>query len=368
MQRGGAICLIYPELETPCVVVDLDVAERHVRQMQAVADQAGVKLRPHTKTHKSSYFAHMQVAAGAKGVTVAKTGEAEVLAAAGIDDILIAFPLIGEHKMARLAALQPRVKRLIVSLDSFEVAVGLSSLGEGLSRPIEVYAEVNTGHDRVGRSSGPDAYEFCAGLSQFAGIRLVGVMSHAGLAASVGTREAVLRIVEHEIAQLTNLKQMLGRLDLEISVGATPSARLVGHQPGVTELRPGTYIFMDRKSMRIGLATEAECAMRVLTTVVSHASPDRAIVDAGSKSLTSEPHQDGGYGHIVGMPGVSVNRLSEEHGWLDVTRSTQLKVGQRLQIIPNHVCPAVNQFDRVYGIRNGKVEREILIEGRGKNQ
>jgi len=360
--------VIYPELETPCVVVDLDVAERHVRQMQDVADKAGVKLRPHTKTHKSSYFAKMQVAAGAEGVTVAKPGEAEVLAAAGIDDILIAYPLVGPHKIARLEALLPKLRRLIVSLDSFEVAEGISNLGERLGRPIEVYAEINTGQNRVGRTPGADATAFCMGLSRFPGIRLVGVMSHAGLAASAATKDEVLRIIDREITELSALKSVLGRPDLEISVGATPSARLVGHQTGVTELRPGTYIFMDRKSMSIGIATEADCAMRVLTTVVSHAAPDRAIVDAGSKSLTSEAHPDGGFGHVVGMPGIKVKGLSEEHGWLDVSTPTHLKVGQRLLIIPNHVCPAVNQFDRVYGIRNGKVEREILIEGRGKNQ
>ncbi len=360
--------MIYPELETPCVVVDLGVAERHVMQMQAVADKAGVKLRPHTKTHKSSYFANMQLAAGAKGVTVAKLGEAEVLAAAGIDDILIAFPLIGEQKMARLAALLPKLRRLIVSLDSFEVAAGLSSLGERLGSRIEVYAEVNTGLNRVGRTPGEDASAFCTGLGQFAGIRLAGVMSHAGLAATATTKDDVLHIVQNEIAELSHLKQLLGRPDLELSVGATPSARLVGHQMGVTELRPGTYIFMDRKSMGIGIASEADCAMRVLTTVVSHATADRAICDAGSKSLTSETHPDGGYGHVVGMSGIRVEKLSEEHGWLGVSASTELKVGQQLQIIPNHVCPAINQYDRVYGIRNGKVEREILIEGRGKNQ
>jgi D-serine deaminase-like pyridoxal phosphate-dependent protein len=358
----------YPELDTPCVVVDLDVAERNVRRIQALADAAGVKLRPHTKTHKSAFFARMQVEAGAAGVTCAKLGEAEALADAGFDDILIAYPLIGPLKMARLEALARRAKRLLVSLDSYEVAEALSGVGERLGRPLEVYAEVDTGLHRVGRAPGADALDFCRGLERFPGIRLTGLMSHAGPTWKAGSDQEILDFARAEVAAMVAVKDGLGRPDLEISVGATPIAHLIGETPGVTESRPGTYIFGDRNLMGLGLATEAECAARVLTTVVSHPVPDRAVVDAGSKALAMDPHRDGGHGHVVGLPQVRVARLSEEHGVLEAAPSgLALHVGDRLEIIPNHVCPAINLFDKVYGVRGGQVVVEITVEGRGKN-
>lgn len=357
----------YPELDTPCVVVDLDVAERNVRRIQATADQAGVKLRPHTKTHKSAFFGRMQLDAGARGITCAKLAEAEVLADFGFDDMLVAYPLIGPLKMARLEALARRVRRLIVSLDSYEVAEALSGVGERLGRPLPVYAEIDTGLQRVGRVPGDDALAFCRGLERFPGIHLAGVMAHAGPTWKAGSEGELLAFARQEAAAMVEVARGLGRPDLEVSVGATPIAHLVGATPGVTESRPGTYIFGDRNLMGLGLATEADCAMRVLTTVVSHPVPDRAVVDAGSKSLAMDPHRDGGHGHVVGLPTVTVARLSEEHGVLELPAGTGLRVGDRLEIIPNHVCPAVNLFDRVYGVRNGRVEREIRVDGRGRN-
>lgn len=357
----------YLELDTPCIVIDLDVAERNVRNMQATAEKAGVKLRPHTKTHKSVYFSRMQMEAGANGLTCAKLAEAEVLADAGFDDLFVAYPLIGAHKMDRLAALARRVRRLIVSLDSYEVAEALSAVGDQLGRPVEVYAEIDTGLHRVGRVPGEDAAAFCRGLDRYPGIRLTGVMSHAGPTWKAASEGEITEFARQEVAAMQAVKDALGRSDLELSVGATPTAYSVGQTPDVTEMRPGTYIFGDRNLMTLGLATEADCALRILTTVVSHAVSDRAVVDAGSKSLAMDPHRDGGHGHVVGMPQVRVARLSEEHGVLEFDPGLGLKVGERLEIIPNHVCPAVNLFDRVYGVRNGRVEREIAIEGRGKN-
>jgi D-serine deaminase-like pyridoxal phosphate-dependent protein len=359
--------VLYPELDTPCLIVDLDIAARNIRRMQELADRAGVALRPHTKTHKSTYFARLQVEAGARGITCAKLGEAEVMADAGFDDILIAYPLIGPHKMERLARLAGRVRRLIVSLDSDQVAEELSRVGQQLGRPIEVYAEVDTGLGRVGRRPGADAVQFCRGLERFPGIRLVGLMSHAGLTWRAESHAEIAQIAGREAAILTEVREALGRPDLVVSVGATPSAHLVGQTDGVNEMRPGTYIFKDRNLMGLGLAAEEDCALRVLTTVVSHPVPERAVVDAGSKALAMDPHRHGGHGHVVGMPAVKVARLSEEHGVLELPPGLALRVGQRLQIIPNHVCPAVNLFDRMYGVRNGAVVCEIPIEGRGKN-
>ncbi|HEY3364465.1 MAG TPA: alanine racemase [Symbiobacteriaceae bacterium] len=359
--------MLYPELDTPCLIVDLDVAERNLRRVQAAADQAGVKLRPHTKTHKSAYWARRQVELGARGITCAKLAEAETLARAGFDDILIAYPLIGPIKMERLAALARKVKRLIVSLDSHEVAEALAGVGSELGHPLEVYAEVDTGLHRVGRAAGDDALAFCRSLERFPGIRLAGLMSHAGTTWKAGSETEIRDTARRELEILLAVKAGLGDPTLEISVGATPAAHVVGQTAGVTEMRPGTYVFGDRNLMGLGLATEADCAARILTTVVSHPVPDRAVIDAGSKSLAMDPHRDGGHGHVVGLPHVKVARLSEEHGVLEFDSSVSLKVGQRLEVIPNHICPAVNLYDRMYGVRDGEVESEIQIEGRGKN-
>ena len=359
--------MLFPELDTPCIIIDLDQAERNIRRMQAIADQAGVKLRPHTKTHKSPFFAQMQVAAGARGITCAKLGEAEVMADAGFTDILIAYPLIGPAKLERLASLAARVERLILTLDSYEVAEALSSVGERLGRPLDVYLEVDTGQHRVGRQPGTDAINFARGLDRFSGIRLAGVMSHAGPAWKAGSEAEALAFTRAEARVLNEIKAALGRPDLEVSVGATPTAHLVGETAGITEMRPGTYIFYDRNSLTLGLVREEDCALRVLSTVVSQAAPDRAVVDAGSKSLAMDPSRDGGHGHVVGRPEISVAKLTEEHGQLEFPAGTPIAVGQRLQIIPNHVCPAVNLFDRAYGVRDGQVVCEIPIEARGKN-
>lgn len=359
--------MLYPELDTPCLIVDLDVAERNLKRVQSFADQASVKLRPHTKTHKSVYFATRQVELGARGITCAKLSEAEVMAEAGFDDILIAYPLIGPLKLARLAALAKRIRRVIVSLDSLEVAEGLSAVGEQLGHPLEVYAEVDTGLHRVGRPPGDDAIDFCQSLSRYPGIKLAGVMSHAGMTWKAGSEAEIQDTAHRELEILAEVKAHLSNPALEISVGATPAAHVVGRTPGVTEMRPGTYVFGDRNLMSLGLATESDCAARVLTTVVSRSVADRAVIDAGSKSLAMDPHRTGGHGHVVGLPDVTVARLSEEHGVLEFAPGLPLAVGERVQVIPNHVCPAVNLFDRMYGVRGGKVEREIRIEGRGKN-
>jgi D-serine deaminase-like pyridoxal phosphate-dependent protein len=233
---------------------------------------------------------------------------------------------------------------------------------------LEVYAEVDTGLHRVGRAPGADALDFCRGLDRFPGIRLAGLMSHAGPTWKAGSHQELLDFARAEVAAMVAVKEGLGRPDLEISVGATPIAHLIGQTPGVTESRPGTYIFGDRNLMGLGLATEAECAARVLTTVVSHPVPDRAVIDAGSKALALDPHRDGGHGHVGGLPQVRVARLSEEHGVLEAAPSgLSLHVGDRLEIIPNHVCPAINLFDKVYGVRGGQMVAEIAVEGRGKN-
>jgi len=261
----------YPELDTPSLLFDLDVLEANIAEMAAVARDAGVRLRPHTKTHKSPEIARMQLDAGASGITVAKLGEAEVMADAGIDDILVAYPIVGGRKLSRLRALLERA-RVRTTTDSVEVAEGLGEVGRARGEPVEVLVEVDTGLHRLGRPPGEPTAELVRDLSKIDGVHVIGLLTHAGhayRAAADARREAA----EREGRDLVETAERCARDGFElreISVGSTPTARVVAGVAGVTEIRPGTYVFNDVQQMRLGVATEATCAARVLATVVSH--------------------------------------------------------------------------------------------------
>ena len=358
------------ELDTPALVVDLEVLQRNVDAMAAVAREAGVRLRPHTKTHKCPEIARMQVEAGAAGITVAKLGEAEVMADAGFDDILVAYPIVGEAKLARLRALRERA-RVRVSLDSVDVAEGVGSVAS-TADPVEVLVEVDTGHHRMGRPPGEPTATLAAEIARVPGIEIAGLLSHAGHAyrAEPGALEAVASREATDLAATAGACARAGVEILEISVGSTPTARAVAGAAGVTESRPGTYVFNDVQQMRLGVAAEADCAARVLATVVSRPWEDRFVMDAGSKSLSSDG-ADGppfpGRGVLAGRPDLVLDFLTEEHGVGHVLPGGgDLAVGDRLEVIPLHVCSCVNLFDTAAGVRDGLVERELVIAGRGK--
>ena len=357
------------EVETPALLIDLDVLEANLAEMAAVAARAGVGLRPHTKTHKSPEIARMQVAAGAAGITCAKLGEAEVMADAGLDDLLIAYPLVGEHKLRRLRALLERA-RVRVSLDSVEVAEGLGGVGRELGEDVEVLVEVDTGLHRLGRPPGQPTAELVAEVARVPGVEVVGLLTHAGHAYRAGTPEELRRLAEREVLDLVETAALCKRDGIalrEISVGSTPTARTGAFVDGVTEIRPGTYALNDATMMRLGVATEASAAASVLVTVVARPAGDRFVVDAGSKCFTTD-----GMGSVpdwlvvAGRPDLHMDFLSEEHGVGHLDGDGDLRVGERLQVIPSHACACVNLFDLAYGVRGGTVERELPIAGRGK--
>jgi D-serine deaminase-like pyridoxal phosphate-dependent protein len=363
------------ELDTPALVVDLDILRRNIEAMAAVAHRAGVRLRPHTKTHKCPEIARMQVEAGASGITVAKLGEAEVMADAGFDDILVAYPIVGEQKLGRLRALRERA-RVRVSLDSVEVAEGLGTVGTA-SEPLEVLIEVDTGHHRMGRPPGEPTAVLAAEIARVAGIEVMGLLSHAGHAyrAEPGDLEEVAAREAVDLAATAEACARAGVEIREISVGSTPTAGAVASAAGVTESRPGTYVFNDVQQMRLGVATQSDCAARLLATVVARPWEDRFVIDAGSKSLSSDGG-DGppfpGRGVLAGRDDLMLDLLTEEHGVGHVLRGggqptvADPAVGDRLQVIPLHVCSCVNLFDTAAGVRDGRVERELVIAGRGK--
>jgi D-serine deaminase-like pyridoxal phosphate-dependent protein len=357
------------ELETPALLVDLDALEANLAEMAAVAARAGVRLRPHTKTHKSPEIAHMQVAAGAAGITCAKLGEAEVMADAGLDDLLIAYPLVGDDKLRRLAALLERA-RVRVTLDSVEVAEGLGRLGRELGRDVEVLVEVDTGLHRLGRPPGPPTADLVGRVARVPGVQLAGLLTHAGHAYRSPTAAELRRLAEREVLDLVETAELCRRqgIDLaEISVGSTPTARIGAFVDGVTEIRPGTYALNDATMVRLGVATEAMTAARVLATVVARPTAERFVLDAGSKCFTTDNMgtvRD--WLVVAGRPDLHMDFLSEEHGVGHRDGGEELRIGDRLQVIPSHVCGCVNLFDVAYGVRRGRLERELPIAGRGR--
>jgi D-serine deaminase-like pyridoxal phosphate-dependent protein len=347
------------EYGTPCAVVDMDKVERNIVRIQSACEAAGVANRPHIKTHKSPMIAKLQVAAGAKGITCQKLGEAEIMADAGIDDILISYNLIGEEKMARLAALQTKAN-MTVAADNPTVVAGLPRAAQMSGLPLSVVVECDTGRKRAGVETPTEAIALASEIAASPGLNFAGFMlypTETGWAeAQKFFDEALSGVREH-------------RLDVKmVSTGGTPNMKNVGKLKGATEHRPGTYIYNDRMQVAAGVATWDDCALNIYSTVVSRAAPDRGILDAGSKTLTSDPGGGlDGFGLILEHPEAKIARFAEEHGFLDLTRSnTRPKVGDVVRIVPNHVCVVVNMMDEVVMVRGEEIVGVLPVAARGK--
>jgi D-serine deaminase-like pyridoxal phosphate-dependent protein len=357
------------DLSTPAVVVDLDVLERNVARMAARARDAGVRLRPHAKTHKCPDIARIQRAAGASGLTVAKVGEAEVFADAGFDDLFVAYPVVGEDKAHRLLALAERGVRIAVGADSVE---GLSTLARPFRASglvLDVLLKVDVGLGRVGVP--PErALELARRLAEVRGARLRGVFTHGGQGYGAEPRSAVDAVGDLEgrtLAATASELRAAGLAVADVSVGSTPTAASAMRVPGVTECRPGNYVFHDASQVGLGTCDLEDCALTVLATVVSAPAPDRAVVDAGSKTLSSDPLRPraGGHGFILGRKS-RVQKLSEEHGVVAVEDGEAFRVGDRVRIVPNHACVVANLHDRLVGASGGRVEAVLEVAARGR--
>lgn len=362
---------MFETLTTPCVIVDLDRVEANIKRMAAKLATAGIAHRPHIKTHKSVEIGRKQLEAGAIGITVAKLGEAEVFAAAGYDNMLLAYPVVGQDKLDRYEALHTRLN-MLTTIDSLHVAEGLASIGVRCGKPVQVLIEIDVGMHRCGVQP-EQAVAFAQQVKDLKGIEIVGVMEYNAVARNFGDDDGLRGSLRKEIDTVLNVVEALRGAGFTIwivSVGSTVAGTFAEDLAGVTEVRAGSYIYQDATSLAIGIAGEDDCAIRVLTTVVSTPCAGRASVDAGSKTLTSDRAQGrDGYGLVVGHPNVVVAGLSEEHGQLQYdTTETPLVVGDRLEIIPNHGCVLSNLTDVVYGVRGGEVVGPIRIDARGKNQ
>ena len=360
------------DLETPVVVVDLDVMERNLSRMADYCRSHNLRLRPHTKSHKIPELAKRQLAHAAQGITVAKIGEAEVMLDAGITDMLIAYPIIGRGKAEKLAELATQAN-ITVSLDSAEVAQAISAAAKKRDARVGILVELDVGFHRCGVTNEIEVLAVARAVADLPGLEFKGLMFFPGHLQVPEKERAELRVGVNDFLQRSLAKLEDAGLPVEVvSGGSTPTAR-EGHLfTGVNEIRPGMYIFNDRNMLSVGVARLEDCALSVITTVVSTSVPGRAIVDAGSKSLSSDTHQapDGsGFGMIKTDPEADVERLSEEHGNLNIARSSRkYRVGERLEIIPNHVCSTVNMHNRIYGVSGGLVEAVWEVAGRGKVQ
>ena len=365
----------YLELETPALLLDKTLMEVNVRLMMDKAQRWGVKLRPHTKTHRTPVVAKIQVAQGASGITVAKVGEAEVMAEAGLDDIFIANEIYGDTKFQRLRELHRRI-RIAVGVDNREQVEALGRHFGAEAKPLEVMIEVETGEDRSGVLTPEEGLRLAELIAGTPGIKLRGLFTHEGHTyGAADTAECVSRMTksQQDILAVARHLRDHGIAVEEVSIGATPSLLHGDVLPGVTEIRPGTYIFMDAAQGH-AISDYSRCALSVLATVVSKPTPERIVVDAGGKALTSFTRTQGicytpGYGIVKGFGDLRIKKVYDEHGViLSTDAHAKLNIGDKIEIIPNHACPTCNLYDKIHVIENGVVTDEWPILCRGKSQ
>jgi D-serine deaminase-like pyridoxal phosphate-dependent protein len=345
-------------LDTPAATVDLDAIARNIARMQGYCDEHGLAFRPHIKTHKLPAIAHMQLDAGAVGITCQKIGEAEVMERSGIRDILLTFPILGAAKAERLAALAGEAD-LAVAADSAEVARGLSPALAEAGTEIGFLVEVDTGFNRTGVQTPEAAAELAALADSLPGLRFDGLMTYPTLP---GTGEKLRAAIDAIRARGLEVRV--------VSAGGTPTFFTNHEVPEITEVRAGTYLYGDRSCIANGSVPLEDCALRVRATVVSRPTPDRAILDSGSKTLTNDPAEEaagGGKGMIVEYPDAEIYVLSEEHGHVDLSRCDRRpEVGEVVTIIPNHACGCTNMHDEVVVHRGGRIVGTWPVAARGK--
>lgn len=344
---------------TPCPVIDLDVVERNIARAQQRCNDAGVANRPHIKTHKSPRLAKMQIDAGAQGITCQKLGEAEVMAEAGITDIIIATNLLGAARSGRLTALQKRLP-LKVCADNPVTLEAYALAATEADRPIDVLIECDTGQKRAGVETPEEALALASKINNNPMLNFAGWLFYPPLDGWPQT-SLFFEKVSEGLAELGMHAEI-------VSTGGSPNFLHIGELEGATEHRAGTCIFNDLMQIEAEVATLEDCAFQVYTSVVSRAGLERGILDAGSKTLTSDGGGGlDGYGRVLEHPKARIHKFAEEHGFLDLTRcNDKPEVGDIVRVVPNHVCVAVNMVDQLVAVRDNKIVEVIPVEARGK--
>ena len=360
------------EIETPALLVDLDILDRNLRRVAAYAGKHGLRLRPHTKTHKSILLAKRQLELGAVGLTVAKVSEAEVMMGAEPADLLVAFPVVGRGKLARLMRVAQRT-RVTVALDSLAAARELSDAAREAQVEAGVLAEFDAGLGRVGVAPGEPLLQLARAVRALPHLKFQGLAFYPG---------HIKDLDEPGLRALAQLSELVGRIrgDFEragiavpiVSGGSTPTLFHSHEIGGLTEIRPGTYLFNDVNTVSSGGCTLDNCAATILATVVSVARPGHMIIDGGSKTFSSDRPVNSAevtFGRLVEAPAARFHKMNEEHGFVDLMGGErEFAVGDRVRVIPNHICVAVNLHERVYGIRGDCVEEIWNVDARGKLQ
>ena len=366
--------MILNDLPTPQVLVDRQRLLTNIDRVQQLANSAGVALRPHAKTHKSPVIAQWQLDRGAAGICCAKLGEAEVFADAGIGDIRLPYP-INPINASRVLALMDRASISIV-VDHLAVARSWSEAMRRAHRVLEVLVKVDVGFHRCGIDPDASPVDFIQQVASLPGLRVRGLLSHAGHGYRATSPMELAAIAHRESEILNTLRAQAAaagvRLD-EISVGATPTLRFSASEPGLTELRPGNYVYFDRMQVGLGSAALEDCALTVLATVVSKASADRIILDCGSKTLSSDPSPlSPGFGAVLTCDGsaidegLTIERLSEEHATVTVRGRTTLEPGDRVRVLPNHSCVVSNLADEIRLVEGDSVVSTLAVAARGR--
>ncbi len=362
---------MFQDLTTPSIVIDGPVVLRNMARLAAYTREHGIGLRPHTKTHKSVMLGRMQMAHGAVGLTVAKVGEAKVMAEVA-DDVLMAYPAVDRARCEELATLA-RKKALRVGIDSKAAADALNAAAKSAGSVLGILVELDVGHHRTGVQNAAEALDLARDVSKLSGLRLDGLMFFPGqFSAATTNDETALREIDRFLSEVINAWRRDGLEARIVSGGSTPTAYRSHLMKGLTEIRPGTYVFNDMNCVRARCATLEDCAARIVATVVSTAVPGQIVLDAGSKTLTSDrcgPAPESGHGLVVEYPAAKITKLSEEHAQVDVSQCERTpKVGDRVTVVPNHICPCVNLQDAVWWFEEGYEGpgQRIQVDARGK--
>jgi len=360
-------------IQTPSVLIDMEKVKSNLCKIEKISEKYSVKIRPHIKTHKMIEFAKMQMMYGAEGITCAKISEAEVMAKGGIDDIFIAYPIIGDEKIDRVLQLNQILKRLIVGIDSAYGAKALANKAASLNQIVEVRLEVDTGAKRTGVSF-DDVVELALEIKKYKNLNLTGIYTFKSLIFNnEPTKDAKLAGKE-EGQLLEKIRRKLEQADVnieEISAGSSPTGEAVASTNLVSEIRPGTNIFNDYMLVKEGVCKEEDIAAYIVATVVSTPNESYAVIDGGNKAISTDmvlnvaPYYHDTYAKVVGRDDLIIRRLNEEHGIIESkTGKTNLKIGEKILLYPGHVCTTINLYNNLYIVENDMVRKE-KIDARG---
>jgi D-serine deaminase-like pyridoxal phosphate-dependent protein len=345
------------QLETPVAIVDLDILEQNINRLQRYLDEHGIANRPHIKTHKIPEIAHMQLYAGAVGITCQKIGEAEVMVQAGIQDILITYNIIGQAKLERLMHLTRRAT-ISVTADSEFTVRGLSAAAQQEGSELPVLVEFDTGLGRCGVQFPQEAADLARTIAHAAGLRFGGLMTYPNNDQTDPFAREVKALLKSDGLEVE-----------QVSGGGTPDVWQAHTHPEITEHRAGMYIYGDRYTIKSGAITLENCSLKVITTVVSRPTTDRGILDGGSKTFSSDLLGLEGHGLILEYPEAVIYGQSEEHGHVDFAKCPRKpEIGERVTVIPNHCCVVNNLFNQIVGVRQGNVEVIWPVAARGMVQ